>query len=79
MAGYLKVVLRDAAGEDVPGGRILVDGEDHGATPDTVEVTLGDHVLAVTCPGRTVEPASCDVCAVACRPEDAPEKTFTVT
>lgn len=77
MAGYLRVVLRDAAGLDVPGGRILLDGDDHGATPDTIEATLGDHLLAVTCPGRTVEPESRHVYVVTCRPENAPVKRFT--
>lgn len=56
MAGYLTVVLRDAAGDDVPGGRILVGGDDHGATPDTIEATLGEHLsrfrapAALSCP-----------------------------
>jgi len=77
VAGYLRVVLRDAAGLDVPGGRILLDGDDHGATPDTIEATLGDHRLAVTCLDRTVEPESRHVYVVACRPENAPVKRFT--
>lgn len=78
MSGYLRVVLSDAAGEDVPGGRILVDGEDNGATPDTIEATLGEHKLAVACPGRTVVPESRDVYVVSCRPEHAPVKLFKV-
>lgn len=78
MSGYLTVVLRDAAGEAVPGGRILVDEEDHGATPDTIEATLGEHILAVACPGHTVKPESRHVYVVAGRPEHAPIKVFEV-
>lgn len=47
MPGYVSVRLQDAEGHDLPGGEIYVDGVEQGRTPDTVEVSAGDHVFEV--------------------------------
>lgn len=76
MAGYIKVVLCDKNNEEVAGGKIIADDLDQGVTTDTIELSPGDHILAVLFGGKPTDPATQTITVKDCDPKDAPKVTF---
>lgn len=76
MAGYVKVELRDKNDKEVTGGKIMADDLDQGLTTDTIELSPGDHALAVFFGGKPTDPATQTITVKDCDPKDASTVTF---